>query len=115
MHATQSIPQFGGARFYHRAGEWSQFRLVTFDRLFQSDTLSLSRVPPPWNFNSPQINFGLLDLPATGDIQQEESSANLLMAQMLTAMMPQLSGKSAISNVESVEVTLSPMRFQVAY
>jgi outer membrane protein OmpA-like peptidoglycan-associated protein len=34
---------------------------------------------------------------------------------MLTGMMPRLSGKSALSNFESVEVTLSPLRFQAAY
>jgi outer membrane protein OmpA-like peptidoglycan-associated protein len=112
---TQSIPQFGEARFYHRAGESLQFRLDTFDRVLQSDTLSLSSVPPPWNFNSPQKNFGLLGLSATGNIELEERTANLLMAEMLTGMMPRLSGKSALSNFESVEVTLSPLRFQAAY
>lgn len=112
---TQYIPQFGDARFYHRAGERLQFRLDTFNPILESDSLRLSSVPPPWNFNSAEKDFGLLGLPANGNIQLEESTANLLMAEMLTGMMPRLSGKSAYSNFESVEVTLSPLRFQVAY
>jgi outer membrane protein OmpA-like peptidoglycan-associated protein len=112
---TQSIPQFGEARFYHRAGERLQFRLETFDPILESDSLSLSSVPPPWNFNSSEQDFGHLGLPANGNIRLDEGAANLLMAEMLAGMMPRLKGKSSYSNFESVEVTLSPLRFQVAY
>ena len=112
---TQIIPQFGEAKFYHRAGEGLQFRLDTSGRILESDSLSLSSVPPPWDFNSAEKNFGLLGLPKDSNIQLEEGTANLLIAEMLTGMMPRLVGKSAYTNFESVAVTLSPLRFQVAY
>jgi outer membrane protein OmpA-like peptidoglycan-associated protein len=56
-----------------------------------------------------------LGLPKDGNIQLEEDTANLLIAEMLTGMMPRIVGKSAYTNFESVAVTLSPLRFQVAY
>ena len=112
---TQIIPQLGEANFYQRAGEQLQFRLDTFDRILESDSLSLSSVPPPWNFNSAEKDFGLLELSKDNNIQLEEAEANLLMAEMLTGMMPRIVGKSAYSNFDSVAVTLSPLRFQVAY
>ena len=112
---TQIIPQFGEAKFYHRAGEGLQFRLDTFGCILESDSLSLSSVPPPWDFNSAEKDFGPLGLPKDGNIQLEEDTANLLIAEMLTGMMPRIVGKSAYTNFESVAVTLSPLRFQVAY
>ena len=112
---TQIIPQFGEAKFYHRAGEGLQFRLDTFGRILESDSLSLSSVLPPWDFNSAEKDFGPLGLPKDGNIQLEEDTANLLIAEMLTGMMPRIVGKSAYTNFESVAVTLSPLRFQVAY
>lgn len=56
-----------------------------------------------------------MGLPKDGNIQLEEDTANLLIAEMLTGMMPRIVGKSAYTNFESVAVTLSPLRFQVAY
>lgn len=112
---TQSIPQFGEARFYHQAGERLQFRLDSFDRILQSETISLSSVPPPWNFNAAEKNFGLMGLPKDSDIQLDDSVANLLMVEMLTGMMPRLAGGSVYSSFESVVVILSPLRFQTAY
>jgi outer membrane protein OmpA-like peptidoglycan-associated protein len=112
---TQIIPQFGEAKFYHRAGEGLQFRLDTFGCILESDSLSLSSVLPPWDFNSAEKDFGPLGLPKDGNIQLEEDTANLLIAEMLTGMMPRIVGKSAYTNFESVAVTLSPLRFQVAY
>lgn len=112
---TQSIPQFGEARFTHRAGERLQFGLESFNTILESESLSLSSVPPPWNFNSSEKDFGHLGLPTNSNIRLDEGTASLLMAEMLTGMMPRLQGKSSYSNFESVEVTISPLRFQEAY
>ncbi|MFK7864457.1 MAG: OmpA family protein [Pseudohongiellaceae bacterium] len=112
---SQDIPQFGEARFYHQAGEQLRFELKPFDRLLTNNDVSLSSVPPPWNFDSPVKEFGLLALAADGQFSIDQDFAKLLMSEMLTGMMPRLSGGSVFTGFEAVEVTLSPLRFRQAY
>lgn len=111
----QEIPLFGEARFYHQAGESLQFQLESYERLIASDNVNLTSVPPPWNFSSPIKKFGPLASNGENRISFDEGLAKLLMTEMLTGMMPRLSGESLVSSFQSVEVTISPLRFQQAY
>lgn len=112
---SQQIPLFGEARFYHQAGETLQFELDSYERLISDDSINLRSVPPPWNFTDPVKNFGSLPVAREGQIEFDEALAKLLMTEMLTGMMPRLSGESLVSSFQSVAVTISPLRFQQAY
>lgn len=112
---SQAIPLFGEARFFHRAGEALVFELNSNERLLKSASLTLTSIPPPWNFKSQDKDFGALGLSPDTAVRLNEELARLLMAEMLAGMMPRLSGESVTANFGSVAVTLSPLRFQVAY
>ncbi len=112
---NQTIPLFGDAIFYHRAGEKLQFELAARASTLSESQVQLRSVPPPWKLESEEKYFGLIDMSSSDSIRLQTNGAKQLMSEMLAGMMPTFSGRSAFNPEKPVQVIMSPLRFQQAF
>ncbi len=112
---NQTIPLFGEATFYHRAGEKLQLNLTSQGGTLSEYQVQLRSVPPPWKLKASETHFGFIDVGDSGLIRLETNGAKQMMSEMLAGMMPTFTGRSAFDPEKAVEVILSPLRFQQAY
>jgi outer membrane protein OmpA-like peptidoglycan-associated protein len=111
----QAIPLFGNATFYHRAGENLEFNLAANGSTLSEYQVQLRSVPPPWKLSASEKHFGFIDVLDSELIRLETNGAKQMISEMLAGMMPTFSGRSSFDPEKSVEVVVSPLRFQSAF
>lgn len=116
----QSIPGYGEAEFLHRAGEPLRFRVTGFADVIARDALVLKSEPPPWNYSrEPVLLAASVEQSGVGGsatgVMLDTPLARKLIAEMLSGMVPTLSGFSNYDSEQAINVGLSPLRFKAAY
>lgn len=113
---SQTIPMFGEANFYHRAGEPLRFQILASSDLMENSSVVVSSIPPAWNFQRAEKNLGQVQLyedPMA--ITLDAPFAKKLMNEMLTGMVPTFSGVANFDDQLSLHVEVSPVRFSSVY
>lgn len=112
----QSIPRFGEAVFLRQAGEPLLFHLEALDSDMAAGRALLTSASPSWRQGLRDHDIGYVDVVRSKrPVSLDEAQTRVILAEIFKGMMPTLTRRSWYSELDSVQVAVSPVNFQAAY
>lgn len=113
---THYIPNFGEARFIHRAGETVRMEIKPFRNALRGGEVKLVALAPQWmpgaNTRSlGEYNFQKTDLPLRIGTQQTE----LILESLRQGLMPSMVQEDKDQRIEHRRASLTPINFHPAF
>ena len=113
---THYIPNFGEARFIHRAGETVRMEIKPFRHALRGGVVKLVALAPQWMPGSDarslgEYNFQKTDLPIRIATQQTE----LILESLRQGFMPSMVQEDKDQRIEHRRASLTPINFHPAF
>ncbi len=113
---THYIPNFGEARFIHRAGETVRMEIKPFRHALRGGAVKLVALAPQWMPGADarslgEYNFQKTDLPIHIATQQTE----LILESLRQGLMPSMVQEDADQRIEHRRASLTPINFHPAF
>ena len=113
---THYIPNFGEARFIHRAGETVRMEIKPFRHALRGGAVKLVALAPQWMPGADarslgEYNFQKTDLPIHIATQQTE----LILESLRQGLMPSMMQEDADQRIEHRRASLTPINFHPAF
>lgn len=113
---THYIPDFGEARFIHRAGEAVRLEVQPFRNAFRGGLVKLVALAPQWKpgantRNLGEYNFQKTDRPIRIATQQTE----LVLESLRQGLMPAMLQEDTDQRIERRRASLTPINFHQAF
>lgn len=110
------IPQFGVARFVHRAGEAVRLEVDTFRHALREGRVDLVALAPQWQPGQGVRNLGHYDLVTTDDpLLIDTQQTELVLESLRQGRKPSFVQTDEDARIERRRASLTPVRFHPAF
>lgn len=112
----QKIPNYGRARFYHRAGEDVRFQLLADRNLMETSRARLTLLPPPWQPSQRSESLGTAKVTkALPNVSLDSRRSNQFLHGLLEGRWPSVTHRSYYDRNRSIQVRVSAVAFEASY
>ncbi|MBE0506094.1 MAG: OmpA family protein [Marinospirillum sp.] len=113
---THYIPNFGEARFIHRAGESVRMEIQPFRHAFRPGQVQLVAMAPQWLPGTGTHHLGSYDLVTTDrPMRIATQQTELVLESLRQGLMPSMVQEDRDSRIERRRASLTPLHFHPAF